>query len=151
MMNTMSFRKILCAIDFSDCSRVAMRRAVLMARESRAALTLVHVWQVPWRALAAEVALPTEFVKGLRADAERTLMQWSEEARGGGADRLSTLLVEGAPWDWIVETLRNDPAYDLVVLGTHGRTGLRHVLVGSVAEKVVRHAPCDALVVRPRD
>ena len=51
----------------------------------------------------------------------------------------------------LVTALRNDPAYDLAVVGTHGRTGLKHVLLGSVAEKVVRHAPCAVLVVRERD
>ena len=51
------------------------------------------------------------------------------------------------PWDETVKLLGRDN-YDLVVLGTHGRTGLKHVLLGSVAEKVVRHAPCAALVVR---
>ena len=46
--------------------------------------------------------------------------------------------------------LSSDPSYDLAVIGTHGRTGLKHVLLGSVAERVVRHAPCPVLVVRTR-
>jgi universal stress protein A len=148
----MTFRRILCPIDFSECSRVAMRRAVELASESRAAVTLLHVWQFPLYAFTGEMpTIPADLIEELRLDAGRTLEKWGEEARALGADRLSTSLLEGVAWDQIIAVLRNDPAYDLAVLGTHGRTGLKHVLLGSVAEKVVRHAPCPVLVVRERD
>jgi len=131
---------------------VAMRRAVELAAESRAAVTLLHVWQFPLYAFTAEMpTIPADLVEELRLDAGRTLEKWGEEARALGGDRLSTSLLEGVAWDQIIAVLRNDPAYDLAVLGTHGRTGLKHVLLGSVAEKVVRHAPCTVLVVRERD
>jgi nucleotide-binding universal stress UspA family protein len=148
----MSFRRILCSIDFSDCSRAAMRHAVELAVESRAALTLLHVWQPPVYPCAGEVpTIPDDIVQELRIEAGRTLEKWAQEAHVHGADRLSTSLLEGFAWDQIIAVLRNDPAYDLAVLGTHGRTGLKHVLLGSVAEKVVRHAPCPVLVARERE
>jgi universal stress protein A len=148
----MTFRRILCPIDFSECSRVAMRRAVELAIDSRAALTLLHVWEFPWYTFTSEMpAIPADLVQELRADAGWTLEKWAEEARALGADRLTMSLLEGVAWDQIIAVLRTDPAYDLAVLGTHGRTGLKHVLLGSVAEKVVRHAPCPVLVVRERD
>ena len=128
-----------------------MRTAVQLARESGGSLTLLHVWHFPAYAFAAEAPIPDNLIQELAADAERTLVDWAREAMALGAARLSTSLVEGVPWDRIVSELGRDPAYDLAVLGTHGRTGLKHVLLGSVAEKVVRHAPCPVLVVRQRD
>jgi nucleotide-binding universal stress UspA family protein len=128
-----------------------MCRAVQLAAESRVPLTILHVWQFPVYGFAGEAPIPEDFIQSSRMEAEKRLVGWSEEARKLGAGRVSTMLVEGVPWDRIVEVLRNDPSYDLAVLGTHGRTGLKHVLVGSVAEKVVRHAPCPVLVVRPRE
>jgi nucleotide-binding universal stress UspA family protein len=55
------------------------------------------------------------------------------------------------PWDEIVGIAREDRAIDLIVLGTHGRTGIRRALIGSVAERVVRHAPCTVMVVGSRE
>jgi nucleotide-binding universal stress UspA family protein len=146
----MSLRKILCPIDFSDCSREAMRTAIKVAAESGASLTLMHVWHFPAYAFAAEAPVPAELIQEVAADAERQLARWAGDARELGAERLSTALVQGVPWDRVVDALQRDAGYDLAVVGTHGRTGLKHVLLGSVAEKVVRHAPCPVLVVRRR-
>jgi len=55
----------------------------------------------------------------------------------------------GAAWDQIVAVARKDPDIELIVIGTHGRTGVQRALIGSVAERVVRHAPCLVMVVRP--
>ncbi len=146
----MTFQKILCPIDFSECSKSAMRTAVQLARESGAPLTLLHVWHFPAYAFAPDAPIPVNLIQELAADAECSLVEWGRDAKALGAERVSTLLVEGVPWDRIVDTLGRDPSYDLAVMGTHGRTGLKHVLLGSVAEKVVRHAPCPVLVVRQR-
>jgi nucleotide-binding universal stress UspA family protein len=146
----MTFRKILCPIDFSDCSRSAMLAAIELAKETGASLTLLHAWHFPAYAFAGEAPIPASLIQDVAADAERTLARWRDGARALGAERLSISLVEGVAWDRIVETLQRDPTYDLCVMGTHGRTGLKHVLLGSVAEKVVRHAPCPVLVIRPR-
>lgn len=56
--------------------------------------------------------------------------------------KIAIKFLEGAPWDQIISTAREDPAIDLIVMGTHGRTGVKRALIGSVAERVVRHAPC---------
>jgi nucleotide-binding universal stress UspA family protein len=63
---------------------------------------------------------------------------------------VSTTILTGTPWHEVVELLRKDESFDLVMVGTHGHTGLKHVLLGSVAERIVRHAPCPVLVVRTR-
>jgi nucleotide-binding universal stress UspA family protein len=70
------------------------------------------------------------------------------EATATGAKHVSGKLLAGAPWAEIVSQLAEEP-FDLCVIGTHGRTGLARILLGSVAEMVVRHAPCSVLAVRP--
>lgn len=146
----MTYRKILCPTDFSDCSRVAMRTAIDLANASGASLTLMHAWHFPAYTFTGDAPIPANFAKELEATAERSMAKWKDEAEALGARRLSIRLVDGVPWDQIVRTLQGDSTYDLCVMGTHGRTGLKHVLLGSVAERVVRHAPCPVLVVRPK-
>jgi universal stress protein A len=85
------------------------------------------------------------------ADSEEVeLAEWKAHAKELGANEVATRVLTGAPWDQIVAAARDDSAIDLIVMGTHGRTGLKHALLGSVAEKTVRHAPCPVLVVRSR-
>jgi universal stress protein A len=146
----MRFQKILAAVDFSPPSREAMRTAATLAAESGAQLTLAHFWQVPL--IGAELPTPAQYIDDIRISAEQQLGDWTAEA-----ERLAGKPVAGKPvamvlgmgeaWDEIVKLCKRD-SYDLVVVGTHGRTGLKAVLLGSVAEKVVRHAPCAVLVVR---
>jgi nucleotide-binding universal stress UspA family protein len=143
----MIFKKILCPLDFSACSKNAMNVAVRLAVESHAELVLVHAWHLQALAFAGETPIPSDAVDAMARDAERELAKAKAEATKLGADRVTTQILMGAPWDQIVELARKE-AVDLVVMGTHGRTGLKHVLLGSVAEKVVRHAPCSVLVVR---
>jgi nucleotide-binding universal stress UspA family protein len=146
----MWFKKLLCAVDFSPPSRIALDTATAMAADSGAELVLVHVVQPS--AYFYGMPVPTA---GLTADltreAERRLEEWRQFPLAAGAKRTSSRILTGVPWHEIVEMARKDEAFDLVVLGTHGHTGLKHVLLGSVAEKVVRHAPCPVLVVRTRD
>jgi nucleotide-binding universal stress UspA family protein len=141
----MRFKKILVAVDFSPQSREAMRTGAALAAEFDAELTIAHVWQVPL--LGAELPVQVHQLEEVRGDAERQLAAWEAEATALANKPVTSVFQLGVPWDELVKLLRRDN-YDLVVLGTHGRTGLKHVLLGSVAEKVVRHAPCAALVVR---
>ena len=146
----MPFQRILCAIDFSESSHVATMLAAQLAAESGAVLTLVHVWQPPIlaRDSAALLAEPVyaEFVE----DCTRALAKAVAQLEGTGVARIETKLLAGVAWDCLVKEAASNPAYDLIVVGPHGRTGIEHVLVGSVAEKVVRHAPCPVLVARRR-
>jgi nucleotide-binding universal stress UspA family protein len=145
----MSFHKILCPIDFSPGSQQAMRVAVRLASEADAELVLVHAWHVPPMAFAEEYVYSPVLIQELRDGAEAALETATREATALGAKRLASKLVTGMPRHAIVEVLEHEPAFDLVVMGTHGRSGLARFLLGSVAEGVVRHAPCSVLAVRP--
>jgi nucleotide-binding universal stress UspA family protein len=144
----MPFRKILFPTDFSESSRHALRYAVELARESGGSLTMLHVWDIKEYALKGETV---SLLSNIAAEAARVLADWTREAEELGAKQVATAVAEGVAWDKIVATLKKDPDFDLVVMGTQGRNGLKHALIGSVAERVVRHAPCPVLVVRHRD
>ena len=143
----MTLQKLLCPIDFSAGSQHAMAAAVRLASEVEAELVLLHAFQVPAAAYPIEPVFPPQLFQHLLDDARRGLDAAVREAVALGAKRVTSKLVQGVPWAAIVETLA-DPSYDLAVIGTHGRTGLARILLGSVAEKVVRHAPCAVLAVR---
>jgi universal stress protein A len=136
------FKHILCPVDFSPCSRAALTTATALATQSNAALTIAHVWEIsPY--VAPGVMSAGDAIGAMLADAEALLAAWA-----ASANTTQTTLVRGVPWREIVQLLESNRAYDIAVLGTHGRTGLKHVVIGSVAERVVRHAPCAVLVVR---
>jgi len=147
----MTFKKILCAVDFSDPSREALRAAAELARTSKAALILTHVWQAPLWTTDYGIQLPSDALLEARRTEEAKLASWRVEAQQLGAGDVTIKLARGVPWDEIVATARDDKAIDLIVLGTHGRTGVRRALIGSVAERVVRHVPCTVMVVGSRE
>jgi nucleotide-binding universal stress UspA family protein len=133
---------ILTPTDFSDPSRQAVTSAFELAQTFGAKLSLLHVIEVPEYAI--EVALPLE---ALERDARRELAFLLPEAEAGHVD--VTRLVEiGIPYQKIVETATAE-SVDLIVMATHGRTGLSHLFLGSVAERVLRLAPCPVLTIRP--
>jgi len=147
----MTFKKILCAVDFSDSSREALRAAAELARTSQATLVLVHVWQAPLWATDYGMHLPNDALLKVQATEESKLASWRSEAQQLGAPEVVSKLLRGIPWDEIVGTARDDRAIDLIILGMHGRTDLRSALIGSVAERVVRHAPCTVMVMGRRE
>ena len=146
----MGFTKIMCPIDFSDGAREALRVASELSREASASLVLVHVSNpLPWT-MAGAFQLAPSVVQDM-VDAEQAeLSRWRLLAKDLGAREVAIRFLTGTPWDQIVSFARSDHEVDLVVMGTHGRTGLAHALLGSVAEQVVRHAPCPVLVVRSK-
>jgi len=144
---SMTFRKILCPIDFSDCSRHALRAAVRIASEHAAELEVMHVWYMPATLCAGEYVVPGETIQQMESEASRGLAAALADARALGAQRVTGKLLGGVPWPTIVEAAA-DPTIDLIVAGTHSRTGLARAILGSVVERIVRHAPCSVLVVR---
>jgi nucleotide-binding universal stress UspA family protein len=145
------FRRILHASDFSPASRPAFRRAVDLARANPAALTIVHVYSTYIPLMGEGYVSGQAYDKmfaDIRADAQRQLGRLVAKARKSGA-RAKGLLLEGIPHERIVRAARSTRA-DLIVLGTHGRTGLGRVFLGSVAGRVVTLAPCPVLTVRAK-
>jgi nucleotide-binding universal stress UspA family protein len=141
-------RRILVGIDFSAASQRALDVAIELAKRSGASLLLLHVYQVPGFAFPETVVpAPPDLLDRMVDDNRRALEAWADRARAAGVDAAADQ-VAGAAATEIVERARR--GFDLVVVGTHGRTGLRHVLLGSVAERVVRHCDVPVLSVRTR-
>lgn len=143
----MRMRHILVPTDFSDGSREAFNTAIDLARDSGARLTLFHVNHVP-TSVFPDVILPMspELMRDAEHSVEHVLLHLCEEARQAGVDA-DWKTAFGATHVEIC-TLADALAVDLIVIGTHGHGGLSHMLLGSVAEKVVRKAPCPVLTVR---
>lgn len=144
-------QRILHATDFSPASRPAFRLALGLARSERATLLLLHVLTPPspFAPIGGELASSyLELLTAARRDARRRLAALLGQARAAGA-RARTRLVAGGPADEILKAGRGWHP-DLIVIGTHGRGGVRRFLMGSVAEHVVRRASRPVLTVRSR-
>jgi nucleotide-binding universal stress UspA family protein len=141
-------RKILLPTDFSAPSRNAARYAASFAEEYRARIYLLHVMEGPTPPMASEEVGPGD--GGLREEIERGV---TEEMKGalpensGKGLEVIHLTRHGRPHEEIIGVAR-EMDVDLIVMGTHGRSGLSHILLGSTAERVVRNAPCPVLTVR---
>jgi len=141
-------RQVLCATDFSPASQPAWQAAQRLGRLFGAEVVLVHV--MPLIPIPIEGYFPPrmyqEMVDGARREAEAGLDGWLGPAREAGL-KVRGRLAEGAPAGRILEVAREENS-DLVVVGTHGRTGLGRVLLGSVADRLVRTASGPVLTVR---
>ena len=139
-------RKILVPLDFSDCSRMAFDCAVRLAREFHAELLLVHVIDPLCYPLGDEYGgvHSARLMEEARASAQSEMEKMVRNTKVHCSIRIR----EGSPAREICQLAKRD--VDLIVAPTHGRTGLPHVLIGSVAERVVRHATCPVLVIPAR-
>lgn len=148
-MPTAEWKRICCPIDFSDASRAAMEVAADLARRMGAELWLLHAYPVPGYTFPdGSVVASPKMLQDLAEAAQRHLDEWRQSAERLGAPRVETAKEAGEPASEIVAFARAR-GMDLLVLGTHGRTGLEHALMGSIAERVVRRAHCPVLTVRP--
>jgi len=148
-MMEVNMSKILCPVDFSDSSEYAAGYALAFARVHQAQLLLLHVMPPPMYAVPDYTGIyefTPQDIEQFEEQVRRRLGQFAEGLKAE-ADAVSTRLVSGVPFVEILGVAKEQGA-DLIVMGTHGRTGLPHMLIGSVAEKVVRKAPCPVLTVR---
>lgn len=144
-------RNILVATDFSPASRAAFRRAIELAQANEAALWIAHVAALPIPLSPEGYVLPRmydDMAQAVRADAQKRLRVLLQRARKTGV-RGRALLLKGVAHEAIVRAARAHRA-DMIVLGTHGRTGVARFFVGSVAARVVAAATCPVLTVRGR-
>ncbi len=142
-------KHILLATDFSPCSEEAAERAWYLANKLEAQLDVAHAWS---RAPAYSRAMstsgpPEEALKVLEEEARAGMAAFLEACRARDIHFANTLLPQGGAAEALV-ALAEEGHYDLIVAGTHGRSGVSRVLMGSVAEHILRHAPCPVLTVR---
>lgn len=142
------FEKILVPVDFSAYSEQAVRVASELARRYDAALSIIHVYEPLAYALPeGYVLMNSEQLKELWSRFDVELAAVKRLATEGGAPRVETHLLQGLAVDEICRVAEKQ-GFDLIVMGTQGRRGLSHLLMGSVAERVLRLAPCPVLTVR---
>lgn len=147
----MKLAKILCPVDFSPGSQHAMLTAIRIANAAGAELVLAHAWHPPAMMYGGDATFPADIVQSMMDDERRGLEVAVREAKELNARRVTSKFLTGVPWREVVEALDDDAGFDLVVMSTHGRSGISRFLLGSVAEKVVRHAPCSVLTVHEHD
>ena len=139
-------KKILCPVDHSECSYLALKYAISLALKDKAKLYLMHV--VDTRLYDTEIykfspyQLQESDVYKIREDLMKSLPEGTSDVLA-----VETIVVKGVPFQEIISTVKEIGA-DIIVIGTHGRTGLSHIMMGSVAEKVVRKPSCPVLTVR---
>jgi nucleotide-binding universal stress UspA family protein len=144
-------KKILVPVDFSESSVAAVEYAIYLAQRFDASIRVLHVYDPPYYVGDVLVQAPgrpgmpmNEYIR------EQALTRLDEMvARIAGASNVPVQrdLISGVPHQVIVGTAKEDGS-DAIVMGTHGRKGLSHLIMGSVAEQVARHAPCPVIIVR---
>ena len=143
----MTVQHILVPVDFSPYSDGAITYAVALAGKLQARVTLLHIiHETPIGVGDMASALPYTYLQDLEAEIMRSLEEQLTRLQNAGVQS-DVLVLHGVPFQTIVDVAKEQKV-DLIIMGTHGRTGLPHVLLGSVAEKVVRLAPCPVLVTR---
>jgi len=145
--------KILAPIDFSECSRAALAHALSLAEQLGASVDALYVAEIPSFKFEPRVAKEGGFtslreyaIEAGQAELDAFLGKLEPSQRKNVSARIDV----GGPRDCILELAKRE-RYDLIVMGTNGRTGRAHSLAGSVAESVVRMAPCPVLTVRAPD
>lgn len=143
------FKKILVPIDFSRHSKEATQTALNLAALYDASVKLVHVFQpIEYGAPEGFLSYTGDQLNAIFAALEKQLTSATEEARAVAESVAVTSTLLHGPISSEIVRCAKEEGFDLIVMGTHGRTGFKHLLLGSVAEKVLRTAGCPVLTVR---
>jgi nucleotide-binding universal stress UspA family protein len=147
----MQFRHILAPTDFSEYSKKAVAFALELAQKFGAKLSILHVIELPPYPIEGYVppSLSATFLEDMERQAAQDLAQVIPEAEGAKIE-VARLVIVGTPYSKIIETAEAEQV-DLIVMATAGRTGFSHLVLGSIAERVVRTATCPVLTIRPRE
>jgi nucleotide-binding universal stress UspA family protein len=140
-----TFKRILAATDFSEASRDALHLAQSLARESSADLIVTHTCEVP---TYTDFVAPFDLITPLADLARSKLDELLLSIRAECPDAKGVIKV-GVPWEQIL-AVATEVGADLIVMGTHGRRGFAHAIIGSVAERIVRLSAIPVLTVRSR-
>lgn len=147
------FRRILVPVDYSENSKASARFAAELAKTLGSTLDIVHVWDKPTYVSDAVVVRRADqdhcsLAELIRESAERDMTEFLASAALPTTVSAAHRLISGEPASTLVSELKQGN-HDLVVVGTHGRTGLAHMLLGSVAEKLIRLSPVPVLTCPP--
>lgn len=143
-------KRILVPIDFSEHAPPVIEWAGMLAEEHSSELVLLHAYHLPVEFQQVEGAyLPQDFWQSVKSEAEENLEAHAEALRKRGLT-VTVVVREGYPAT-VIEDEAAEQDIDLVVIGTHGLSGLKHLLLGSIAERVVQKAPCPVLTIKLRD
>jgi universal stress protein A len=148
-------KRILVPVDFSPASRAALEYALFLAQHMNARVDVLHAWQTP-SGIPSDVLAVTPFgmAEGIgpqaHAAAERQLAEFLQPFRESAGTPIEDEIAFG-PAAPVVRRKAEEGEYDLIVIGTRGRSGLARALLGSVAEAIVRGASCPVLTVRAPD
>ncbi len=144
---SIEIRRILIPLDFSHHAEAILEWGAHLAKEHGSQVILVHAYHLPVEFQQLEGAyLPPDFWTNVKTEAQQVLGRHAERLRAQGV-AVETVVREGYPASVIQEEAEERRA-DLIVIGTRGLTGLKHLLLGSVAERVVQKAPCPVLTVK---
>lgn len=140
------FKKILVALDFSGLSEKAFLTAVDLAKDLNASLHVIHIVQIHSANIPESGMVHFDELQKKEEETAKARLAEYIEKNGGGLD-ISTTVLHGEPAAQINKTVR-DAGVDMVVMGTHGRTGVAHLLMGSVAESVLRNAKVPVMCIK---
>jgi nucleotide-binding universal stress UspA family protein len=143
-------QRILVPLDFSRHADAVLEWAAHLAEEHQSRLLLLHAYHLPVEFQQLEGAyLPQDFWASVKTEAEQNLRRYAEPLRAKGL-AVDVIVREGYPAT-VIEQEAADQRADLIVIGTRGLSGLKHLLLGSIAERVVQKAPCPVLTVKTKD
>ena len=143
-------RRILVPVDFSKHAEAVVAWAAHLAEEHGSEIVLLHVYHLPVEFQQMEGAyLPGDFWNSVKEDAKQQLESLGDQLRAQGLS-VTEITREGYPATVIEEEVERRQA-DMIVIGSRGRTGLKHMLLGSIAERVVQKAPCPVLTVKAHE
>jgi nucleotide-binding universal stress UspA family protein len=146
----MRFQQILVPLDFSSHSAKALDVAIELAKQFKGRIHLLHSYPIYVGAVSPYgIVLPESFDRDCREAAQREIGKWSDKVNAAGVP-VETTVTPSPPVE-AIERLATEIDADLVVMGSRGLTGLKHVLLGSVAERTLRTCPCPVLTVKDDD
>ena len=138
------YKKIVLAVDGSEVSRNALRHAIELTKQNNGTLIAVHVIP-PIDVTDIETFKPESLMRGLRQEGEKILSEVKELAQKEGV-KVQATIEEGVPFEKICEVAENTDS-DIIVMGSHGRTGIGKVFIGSVTERVISRTHCRPVLV----
>jgi len=147
----MTPKKILVPSDFSPSSKLAFEYALMLASAFHSTVHVFNAWEVP-AYLRPDLTVwsgdvSTTLSAHARGEAEKAMREFLADSKAEALPNVTSQIVNGPPYATIL-SMAKEGGFDLIAMGTHGRTGVSHLVLGSVAERVVRHAPCPVLTMR---